>query len=118
MESSANRPTEGQLTPDYGPPPAWQTWPAYQPPTPRRTSRLKTAVGGLALAGLLVVGGAATAFAADPSPSPSTSPSVTTPGTTDNGSNGGTTRHNCPKDGATDGTSDGTTDSGTSGSST
>ena len=116
-------PTEGQLAPDYGPPPAWQSWPAYQQPTHKSRSRLKTALGGLALAGLLVVGGAATVFAADPSPSPSTSPGVTTPtpGTTDNGSNGssgGTTTHNCPKDQSTNGSGDTTTDSGTSGSST
>jgi len=114
-------PTEGQLAPDCGPPPAWQSWPAHQTPTRPNRSRLKTALGGLALAGLLVVGGAATVFAADPSPSPSTSPSVTTPGTTDNGSNsgsGGTSTHNCPKDGTTNGSSDSTTDSGTSGSST
>jgi len=114
-------PSEEQLAPDYGPPPAWQSWPAYQAPTRPKRSRLKTALGGLALAGLLVVGGAATVFAADPSPSPSTSPSVTTPGTTDNGSNGsggGTTTHNCPKDGTTNGSTDTTTDSGTWGSST
>lgn len=114
-------PTDGQLAPDYGPPPAWQNWPAYQQPTRPGRSRLKMALGGLALAGLLVVGGAATVFAADPSPSPSTSPSVTTPGTTEDGSNGssgGTSTHNCPKDQTTNGSGDTTTDSGTSGSST
>jgi hypothetical protein len=114
-------PTEGQLAPDYGPPPDWQSWLAYQEPARPNRSRLKTALGGLILAGLLVVGGAATVFAADPTPSPSTSPSVTTPGTTDNGSNGssgGTSTHNCPKDQSTNGSSEPTTDSGTSGSST
>jgi hypothetical protein len=121
MEPNTNPQPTGRLAPDYGPPPDWQSWPAYQKPTRPNRSRLKTALGGLALAGLLVVGGAATVFAADPSPSPSTSPSVTTPGTTDNGSNGSsgaTSTHNCPKDQSTNGPSDTTTDSGTSGSST
>ena len=44
-------PTEGQLAPDCGPPPAWQSWPAHQTPTRPKRSRLKTALGGLALAG-------------------------------------------------------------------
>ena len=92
-------PTDQPLAPDYGPPPPFQTWPAYQPPpTTLRRSRLKTALGGFALAGLLIVGGAATVFAADPTPTPSTSPSTTTPSATDNGSNGSTPTHNCPKD--------------------
>jgi hypothetical protein len=92
------QPTDHQpLAPDYGPPPAFQAWPAYHPPAAQKRSRLKSALGGFALAGLLIVGGAATVFAASPSPSPSTSPSVTTPGT-----NGGTTTPgthtpgNCP----------------------
>jgi hypothetical protein len=96
-------------TPDYGPPPDWQSWPAYQlKPQPKR-SRLKTYVGGLALAGLLVVGGATAVFAASPSPDASSSPNVTTPGTpgtTDGGTNGGTrTPGNCPHDQTTTDTS-------------
>ena len=90
-------------SPDYGPPPDYSSWPAFQsapgapaPPKPKR-SRLKTALGGAMLAGLLVIGGAATVFAADPSPSPSASPGVTTPGTP--GTNGSTTtKGNCPHD--------------------
>jgi hypothetical protein len=80
METTDFQPTEQQQTPDLGPPPDWRTWPAYKP-SPPKTSRLKMAIGGGVLAGLLVIGGATTVFAADPSPSPSTSPSVTTPGT-------------------------------------
>ena len=63
-------PSEEQLASDYGPPPAWQSWPAYKPEVKPKRSRLKTVLGGLALAGLLVVGGAATVFAADPTPAP------------------------------------------------
>ena len=94
METPEYRPPGEQLAPDYGPPPDWQSWPAYKAPTKPSRSRLKTVLGGLALAGLLAVGGAATVFAADPSPAPSTSPNATTPttpGTPSDGSNGGTT---------------------------
>ena len=80
MEPSDYGHPETEQTPDYGPPPDWRSWPAYQPPTPKR-SRLKMALGGAALAGVLLVGGAASVFAADPTPSPSISPGVTTPGT-------------------------------------
>jgi hypothetical protein len=103
--------TDQQLAPDYGPPPAWPyAQPAPTAPVSAKRHRLKTAIGGLALAGLLVVGGAATVFAADPSPSPSTSPGVTTPntspGTTDGTTDGsGQTRGDCPdKDTTTDDT--------------
>jgi serine protease len=93
-------PDYGQLAPDHGPPPAWPTPFTTIPPAPPQPKRrrLKTIVGGLALAGLLVVGGAATVFAADPSPSPSTSPGVTTPGTSPGTTTPGTpgTRGNCP----------------------
>ena len=92
-------PTNQPSAPDYGPPPDYSAWPAYQPvvatPKPAR-SRLKTALGGLALAGLLVVGGAASAFAASPSPDASGSPAVTTPERTDNGTT--TQRGDCPHD--------------------
>ena len=59
METPGYQPPGEQLAPDYGPPPDWQSWPAYKAPTKPNRSRLKTAIGGLALAGLLVVGGAA-----------------------------------------------------------
>jgi hypothetical protein len=128
METPDYKPIGEQLAPDYGPPPDWQSWPAYKPRSKPNRSRLKAIVGGLALAGLLVVGGAATVFAADPSPAPSTSPDVTTPGTPgtpSDGSNGGTTNparpHGpCPNDGtgSGSGTDNGSTDSGTTGSNT
>ena len=125
METPDFQPTGQHLAPDYGPPPDWQSWPAYKVPTKPSRSRLKTVVGGLALAGLLVVGGAATVFAADPSPSPSTSPGVTTP-TTPTTPNGGTTNPghphgNCPNMGGSSGSgtsNGGTTTNGTSGSNT
>jgi hypothetical protein len=101
-------PTHQRLAPDYGPPPDYSTWPAYQPPAPPpRRNRLKATLGGLALAGLLV-GGAATVFAADPTPSPSTSPSVTTPGTIDDTTTTPRTHVGCPDDQTT---TDSTTDS-------
>jgi hypothetical protein len=126
METPELRPPEDQLAPDYGPPPDWQSWPAYKQPVKATRSRLKTVAGGLALAGLLVVGGAATVFAADPSPTPTTSPGVTAPGTPSDGSNGGTTDGTrphgpCPNDGSGTGagtSNGGTTNSGTSGSDT
>jgi hypothetical protein len=118
------------LAPDYGPPPDWQSWPEYQKPVKPKRSRLKMALGGMALAGLLVIGGGATVFAADPSPRPSTSPSTTTPTTpTTPGTNGGTTNpgtmpnghctHMNGGSGSGSGTSNGgTTNSGTNGSNT
>jgi serine protease len=105
-------PPEGyELSPDYGPPPAWPPPPVA--PRPKR-NRLKTIVGGLALAGMLVVGGAATVFAADPTPSPSTSPGVTAPGTSPGTTTPGTpgTRGNCPHDQTTTNTTN--TSTGTS----
>src|SRR3990172_6907174 len=71
------------LAPDYGPPPDSPAWMPIQPPTaptpkPRR-SRLKTALGGIALARLLVVGGAATVFAAHAPPPPGRIPRATPP---------------------------------------
>lgn len=96
-------PTNQTSTPDYGPPPDYSAWPAYQlaaaAPKPAR-NRFKQAVGGLALAGLLVVGSAATVFAASPSPDASGSPAVTTPDTTDDSTP--TQRGDCPKDKTTD----------------
>ena len=126
METLEYRPPAGQLAPDFGPPPDWPSWPAYKPQVTPKRSRLKAVVGGLALAGLLVVGGAATVFADDPSPTPTTSPNATTPGTPSDGSNGGTTNGTrphgpCPNDGSgtgSDSTNGGSNDSGTSGSST
>jgi hypothetical protein len=131
METPGYQPPGEQLAPDYGPPPDWQSWPAYKAPTKPNRSRLKTAIGGLALAGLLVVGGAATVFAADPSPSPSTLPNVTTPttpGTPGTTNNGGTTNggHHgpCPNIGSGSGSTNGgttapsTTEPSTSGSNT
>lgn len=101
-------PSDYQLAPDYGPPLAWPAQfaatplaPVPAPDKPKR-SRLRTALGGLALAGLLVVGGAATVFAADPTPSPSTSPGVTqpaaSPGTTDGTQSTPGTKADCPHD--------------------
>lgn len=95
--------TNQQLAPDYGPPPAWPY--AHQVPTspvPAKRNRFKAAIGGLALAGLLVVGGAATVFAADPSPTPSASSGVTTPDTSTGTTDGtGHTRADCPDKGTT-----------------
>ncbi len=104
-------PTGYELAPDYGPPPAWPA--STTPPQPKR-NRLKSIVGGLAFAGLLVVGGAATVFAADPTPSPSTSPGVTAPGTSPGTTTPGTpgTRGNCPHNQTTTNTT--TTSTGTS----
>jgi hypothetical protein len=111
-------PTDYQLAPDYGPPPAWPAQFAPIPPAPAKPkrNRLKTVVGGMALAGLLVVGGAATVFAADPSPSPSTSPGVTAPAaspgtTTDGTQTAPATRGNCPHDQTTTNTTTTSTDS-------
>jgi hypothetical protein len=129
METPGYQPPGKQLAPDYGPPPDWQSWPAYQAPSKPDRSRVKTALGGLALAGLLVIGGAATVFAADPSPSPSTSPNVTTPttpGTPDTTNNGGTTNgaHHGPclntgsGSGSDSSSSNGGTTDGASGSNT
>jgi hypothetical protein len=95
MEPTDFVPPAPELAPDYGPPPAW---PAPPPARQAKRNRLKTALGGLALAGLLVVGGAATVFAADPSPSPSTSPGVTAPGTTNGKSGTPGTHGDCPHD--------------------
>lgn len=125
METPGYQPPGEQLAPDYGPPPDWQSWPAYKTPTKPNRSRRKTAIGGLALAGLLVIGGAATVFAADPSPSPSPSPNVTTPttpGTTTPGTTNPTHHGPCPNTGTGSGSgsssSNGGTTNGTSGSNT
>jgi hypothetical protein len=101
-------PTDQPPAPDYGPPPAWPyAAPAATTVRPVRKNRLKTAIGGLALAGLLVVGGAATVFAADPTPSPTTPATVTSPdasaGTTD-GTGGRGSHADCPDKTTTDDT--------------
>ena len=125
MDTPQYQPPGTDLAADFGPPPDWQSWPAYQQPNKPHRSRLKTALGGLALAGLLVVGGAATVFAADPSPAPSSTPNTTTPGTPNNGSNGGSTNpthgpclHMNGGSGSGSGSSNGGTTNGTSGSNT
>jgi hypothetical protein len=114
MQPTNYQPTADQsLAPDYGPPPAWPyAQPAPTAPVPAKRNRLKAAIGGLALAALLVVGGAATVLAADPTPTPSASSSVTTPDTSP-GTTDGTprdedqTRADCPDKGTT--TTDDTT---------
>jgi hypothetical protein len=73
MEAPQYQPTEQPLAPDQGPPPDWQSWPAYQKPAKPRRSRLKVAAGVAAVAGLLVVAAAANVFAADPTATPSAS---------------------------------------------
>lgn len=134
METPEYQPKEQNLASDFGPPPDWQSWPAYKKPVKQKRSRLKMALGGMALAGLLVIGGGATVFAADPSPAPSTSPNTTTPTTpttpgTPGTNNGGTTNpgtmpnghcsHMNGGSGSGSGTSNGgTTNSGTNGSNT
>lgn len=99
------------------------------PRPPKSRSRLKAAVGGLILAGL-IVGGSASVFAASPEPTATDSPAATTeaanqaateaateaatddPAATTEAATEAATRDDCPnKDGATD------TDTGTDSSS-
>jgi hypothetical protein len=73
---------------------------------PRSRSRLKAALAGLALAGMLTTWGAASVLAASPDPSASASPSATTDdssGTTDTSGD-----HVCPNEDTTDSSSDAT----------
>ena len=74
---------------------------------PRSRSRLKAALAGLAIAGMLTTWGAASVLAASPDPSASASPAATddSSGTTDSSGD-----HVCPNDDTTD-SSAGTTSS-------
>lgn len=63
-------------------------------PTPRR-SRPLALIAGAVLSGALLLGGAASVFAASPAASPSAAPSASTgPGSHDGS---GTPAHNCPE---------------------